>query len=77
MAQLTDNDYADIARSMLDMGDASPSDEKTFRSFFGAPISVINLVWTRILLKQALAANAHPKHLLWSLLFLKCYSSDK
>ena len=76
MAQLTDNVYTEIARTMLGMVAGNQNKDKTFRSFFGAPIPIINLIWTRIVLKAPLRANAHPKHLLWALVFLKCYNSE-
>ena len=72
---LADNTMADIARNMLDMHGANKSDDKDFRSFFGAPIPIINLLWTMIAAKGPLRKGAHPQHLLWALVFLKCYNT--
>lgn len=72
---LTVNTLADIARNMLDMGLPQKGDDKDFRSFFGAPMSLIHMIWTKIVAKAPLRKNAHPKHLLWALLFLKTYGT--
>lgn len=44
------------------------------RGFFGAPLSVITELWGRLVPLVALP-GAHPKHLLWALVFLKVYST--
>ena len=75
MAAFDANIMADIARSMLDMGGAANDDDATFRSFFGAPILVVVALWNMIVAKGPLANGAAPKHLLWALIFLKCYST--
>lgn len=79
MAALTPNVLADIARHMLGMeGGPKTTDDKDFRSFFGAGIVVIHLLWNRILTQPhqpPLSTNAQPKHLLWAMVFLKCYNS--
>ena len=74
---LTTETLAGVARSMLGMGAvARRTDDKEFRSFFGASIPVILILWQKIVAKPPLlSASAHPKHLLWSLVFLKCYNS--
>lgn len=49
-------------------------EDQTLRSFFGASLNIITLLWN--LLVPVLDMNGcHPKHLLWSLLFLKVYST--
>lgn len=48
--------------------------ERKIRAFFGAPVIVIEDVWTRI---QPLdRRGAQRKHLLWALVFLKVYSTE-
>jgi hypothetical protein len=44
--------------------------ERSFRSFFGAPIEVVCDIWNRL---TNLKPAAKPKHLLWSLVFIKSY----
>lgn len=73
---LTVDMLAGIARSMLEM-DPEPkrTDDKIFRSHFGVSIPVILILWRKIVAKSPLSSHAEPKHLLWALVFLKCYNS--
>jgi hypothetical protein len=49
-----------------------------FRSVFGANSAVVADVWNRIVEADALIdKGAEPKHLLWALVLLKVYQSDK
>lgn len=62
----------------LDKNYTETRDDETSRGFFGAPISVITILWNRIypsLEGDSKAAGANPKHLLWALVFLKVYST--
>ncbi len=47
---------------------------RKFRCFFGISPQVCSLVWE--LLKPKLCSGAQPKHLLWSLLFLRQYNAE-
>ena len=77
-APLDPNILADIARNMLRMeGGPKRGDDKAFRGMFGAPMTVIALLWNRIQLQPpVLRKGAHPKHILWALMFLKVYAAS-
>lgn len=47
---------------------------RRFKSFFGVTPIVCSIIWEK--LTDELPAGAEPKHLLWSLLFLKQYSNE-
>ena len=47
---------------------------RRFKSFFGVPPFVCQIIWEK--LETVLPVGAEPKHLLWSLLFLKRYSDE-
>ena len=67
--------YEDLARAMLGMHNIAKDEDKVFRSFFGAPIRHIVLLWNKIVSKDSLPKGAEPHHLLWALVFLKNYST--
>lgn len=74
MASLSANVMEAIARGTLRMEEVCMDDDKTFRSFFGAPIPIVTMVWNRIVAKPpTLDRGAHPRHLLWALVLLKCH----
>ena len=53
---------------------------RKFRSIFGASSGVVADIWNRIVEKNAGdfdQPGAEPKHLLWALVFLKCYSTEE
>lgn len=69
---------AQVAREVLSMPNRNKkAEDKTFRGFFGAPISIITDIWNKLALEQNLEDAAKPKHLLWSLVFLKVYSTEE
>lgn len=74
MAHITVDTMAQVARTMLGMEKIKVNDDKDFRSFFGAPIPIIQMLWNKIVDHGALAKNGEPKHLLWALLLLKTYA---
>lgn len=47
---------------------------RRFKSLFGVTPPVCALIWLKI--KDNAPIDSHPKHLLWSLLFLKHYSIE-
>jgi DDE superfamily endonuclease len=49
--------------------------DRKIRAHFGAPASVITDLWNR--LEGNIEVSSQPKHLLWSLVFLKTYSSSE
>lgn len=75
MATLSVNVMEDVARTMLDMGEEARGDDKAFRSFFGAPISIITRIWNVINGKTVVERGAKPKHPLWALVFIKCHAT--
>lgn len=46
---------------------------RKYRTFYGVSPEVCSMLWNRILQKPS---GAQPKHLLWSLLFLKNYNKE-
>ena len=48
-------------------------DERVLRSFFGVSLNTIVSCWKRGEFK----IKTRPRHLLWSLLFMKCYDSEE
>ena len=53
------------------IGAAPSTVMKRYRSLFGVTPAVTAQAWN--LVGAKLPNNAHPRHLLWTLLFLKCY----
>lgn len=47
---------------------------RRFKSFFGVTPQVCGMIWNKI--EQAAPSGGEPKHLLWSLCFLKQYSVE-
>ena len=77
---MTDKDSIEqIAKETLAWPDnrkweTTDKDER-FRSCFGAPSEVVAEIWNRI--EPTIdKPGAHPKHLLWALVFLKVYSTE-
>ena len=46
-----------------------------FRSLFGVSSRITANIWNRVV--PSVNGQAHPKHLLWALVFLKVYSSEE
>jgi hypothetical protein len=74
---ITEEAMAKVAREILAMPNRNDkAEDKTFRGFFfGAPITIILDIWNR--LELTLENPAKPKHLLWSLVFVKVYSIEE
>ena len=73
--EMDDGAMAQVARDVLNMPRKSAKvEDETFRSFFGASVSIVTLLWNMLvpLIDQRGAA---PKHLLWALVFIKVYST--
>ena len=51
------------------------TDHARFRSHFGVSCETTARLWSAI--KPSLPSEARPKHLLWGLLKLKCYTTDE
>lgn len=57
---------------------ASRSDKvgkRRFQAMFGVSSLVCSVVWSMI--KDKLPDGATPSHLMWALLFLKCYNTEE
>jgi DDE superfamily endonuclease len=78
MVVMTSNEMVVVARDVLGLPQDKATDVKAengrFRSFFGASIDVVVNVWNR--LESTIDSAAKPKHLLWSLVFLKIYGTE-
>lgn len=67
-----------IASDMLSMPPRLPKKrkEQIFRGFFGAPISIIVMLWN-LIAPTIDKPGAMEKHILWALVFLKVYSTTE
>jgi hypothetical protein len=52
------------------------SEDRRFCEHFGAPFAIVRIVWDMLVEGGLLPKNGKPKHLLWTLYFLKCYSKE-
>jgi hypothetical protein len=48
-------------------------EDRHFREFFGANISIMSMVWDMLTANGLRPKKSRPKHLLWALYFLKVY----
>jgi hypothetical protein len=51
-------------------------EDRRFREHFGAPFTIVQMVWDMLVEGGLLPENGKPKHLLWTLYFLKCYPKE-
>jgi hypothetical protein len=51
-------------------------EDRRFREHFGAPFAIVQMVWDMLVEGGLLPKNGKPKHLLWTLYFLKCYPKE-
>jgi hypothetical protein len=56
---------------------AASTELKNCRAFFGTSFVVCADLWNRLDPVNKISPGSEPKHLLWSLLFMKVYSSEK
>ena len=49
---------------------------RRFREHFGAPFTIVQMVWDMLVEGGLLPKKGKPKHLLWMLYFLKCYPKE-
>lgn len=47
---------------------------RRFKAFFGVSPNICERVW--LMIRNKLTSDILPKHLLWTLLFLKCYHTE-
>jgi hypothetical protein len=57
------------------VGSAAVEDRR-FREHFGAPFEIVRMVWDMMGEGHLLPEKSEPKHLLWTLYFLKCYPKE-
>lgn len=50
---------------------------RIFLDYFGTRPEIASSIWARIELKRSLPKNAMPHHLLWALLFMKVYGTER
>lgn len=55
---------------------ATETDIQRFRSVFGTSPQICSYLWDMCSYHTDLPKDSHPKHLLWSLMFLKLYRSE-
>ncbi len=51
-------------------------EDRHFHEYFGAPFTIVRMVWDMLVEGGLLPKNGEPKHLLWTLYFLKCYPKE-
>jgi hypothetical protein len=51
-------------------------EDRCFREHFGAPFAIVRMVWDMLVEGGLLPKKGEPKHLLWTLYFLKCYPKE-
>ena len=56
------------------LGNSSTVLSRRYRGLFGVTPHITNLLWSYV--RNKLPRNTHERHLLWALLFLKCYPTD-
>lgn len=66
---------SDIIRRAVDVEKSTHI--RTFKEHFGVSPWVVCCVWNRLALHSCLPPKAAPIHLLWTLLFLKVYSTER
>ena len=79
---LTADDFEALGRSVLAPSNggkvlAASTELKNFRSFYGTSFVVCAGLWDRLDPVQLISPRSEPKHPLWTLLFMKVYSSEK
>lgn len=77
---MTDEHIELVAKEVLRWPDnrkwKSKDKDMRIRACFGAPSDIIADIWNRMN-AYGLKDGAHPKHLLWALVFLKVYSTEE
>lgn len=53
------------------------SNIRRFRAFFGASPAVCTDIWNLLKPRETMPRGSQPEHLLWALVFLKVYASEK
>ena len=69
-------DARDIQNRMPWAAGTAAMEDRRFHELFGASVSIILHVWTAMEEGGLLPEKSHPKHLLWTLYFLKVYPRE-
>ena len=79
MAAITAEDFRILACQMLNVNPNRVPREvvKAITGFFGTSVEVMADIWNRIDPIQNVHTDSEPKHLLWALLFLYHYNTEK
>jgi hypothetical protein len=76
---ITEESLMEVAAKLLDFPKSrkwkEETEQKKFRHFFGCSACVAVIIWNKI--EGNLKNRALPKHLLWSLIFIKHYGSEE
>jgi len=51
-------------------------EDRRFREFFGCSAVVVRSLWRRLAMTSQVPYGGEPKHLLWTLLFMKVYPKE-
>ena len=73
--------FTDIARQMLGLPTGGrklsiESERRHFRGNFGVSFRVISKLWNKLDPKTTISLRAEPKHLLWTMVYLKVHKSE-
>ena len=60
-----------------DVGGSENEKERTFKSFFGVHWDICEIAWALLDDHGKYMKNREPKHLLWTLVFYKVYSTER
>jgi hypothetical protein len=79
--RVSPREFANFARDMLDMPKGnrkrSPeSERRNFRAALGASFKTISKLWNMLEPLEKISRRARPKHLLWTLVYLKVHKSE-
>ena len=70
-------DFVRVARDMQNLNNSNAEFTATgarlFKEFFGTSLFVIEILWEMLVEDNLLPENGEPRHLLWTLFFLKTY----
>ena len=77
------NDLYDLGKEMMNRAGhrlgkliAGGAEDRKFRSFFGCGVEVARLAWNMLRAKSLVPPGGLVVHYLWSLMFMKLYSSE-
>lgn len=79
--RITPGQFENIGREVLQLPTGerkicNSEEHRRFRSSFGASFQTLTVVWNRLKPKKSISRSAHPKHLLWTMVYLKVHSSE-